>query len=772
MPALYPLWYIIPALLGMGLTIYGLRGNHDAVAIPFSLLTAALTVWCLCHALSVAATTFAATLFWAQLQYAGIAAVGPFWLLFALAHTGREQLVRQPVRVAIAAVAILTFVAAVTNTSHYLWWSAVSLDTTRPFGSLALVRGPLFWLHTILSYTYLLIGIGLFVQRALSASQFYQRQAGLIIIAVLIPLLGNIALLLGLRLTFADDPTPVLLLFSTSLLFYTSRHYDFLNLVPIAQRVVFESMPDGVIVLNQQGIVNSVNNSARQFLPPYAHELTGEPVEHLLNGSPLATDVAHMLTNSTQPQTRRVRYSHAAALHCVEVRLQPLFTDERAHAGSLLLLRDLSEQVRAEHARDQRLGEVLLLQQIARAANSALETDAVLRVISREMLRALPWHRVVVGLLQPDATTLRLIADQNVQGEATLDGRFIDVQNFDLVIDLMRAGRPRVLHINDPLLASTATQAALRQMGMQTVLFLPLLDREQPLGMLFVGSLGERQIADDELRMFEPIGKLVSDTILRTQLYEAAQEANSLKSAFLATVSHELRTPLTSVIGYADMLQTGVFGPLPDPITDAVDSIQRGSYVLLRLINDILDFSKMEAGHFAIDVYPVEVNLVIQLAAKTLQPQLHARGLTLALHVPPSLPLIQANSTRLEQVLINLLANAIKFTEVGQITIRATEVGPRVRISVHDTGIGIPSEFQTSIFDAFRQVENPLTRRYGGTGLGLAIVRRLIDLMGGTISVESEPGAGSSFHCEFHAAFDATHEYTNPTFEPEKDARS
>jgi signal transduction histidine kinase len=143
-----------------------------------------------------------------------------------------------------------------------------------------------------------------------------------------------------------------------------------------------------------------------------------------------------------------------------------------------------------------------------------------------------------------------------------------------------------------------------------------------------------------------------------------------------------------------------------------------------------------------------------------MQPQLFERGLSLRLELDQDLPPVQANSARLEQVLTNLLANAIKFTNEGEIVVRAARHGTKVWLSVQDTGIGIAPEYQETIFQAFRQIETPLTRRFGGTGLGLAICKRLVELMGGTIWVESEPGVGSTFHCEFHVAVvQGRHEY-------------
>lgn len=748
----YTILFIVPALLAIGLALYGLQRERRIGAVPFSLLMFSLAIWCFCHAASVASTDLEHTLLWSQAQYAGIVAVGPFWLLFALSYADRDRWATTPLRVAMASVAVLTYAAVLTNNVHGLWWSTVRFDLERPYGSLAVVRGPLFWAHAVLTYSYLLVGISLFIHRALGSSRFYQRQARLVIAGALFPLVGNLVLLAGVRFELVDDPTPFLLLVSGVLLFYASSRYQLLDLAPIAQRAVFESMPDGVIVIDTRGIVTAANESARQFLPHAVSELVGQAIAELLNDSPLAIDVSHMLSVYARPQSRRVNYALADGLHGVELRLQPLYERAGVQAGTLLVLRDMTEQACAEHARDQHLREVSLLHQIARSANSVVNTDAVLRAISDEMLRSMAWNRIVIGLLQPDTTTLRLIADQQLNVTPTLEGRFIDAHVFGSIDDLLSAGQPHVLYRSDARVAGTMFETVMQRMHMETVLLVPLSSRSETLGALFLGSSEERLVAPEELHLFETIGTLIGDTIARTQLYDAAQEASQLKSAFLATVSHELRTPLTSIIGFADMLKGELFGPMPAASDEAISYIQRGSQVLLRLINDILDFSKMEAGHFGVDLYPVDVGLVVDMVVSGLRPQIQAHGLTLKVALPAYLPMVQANSTRLEQVLTNLVANAIKFTESGAITISAAEHDTKVRLSVQDTGIGVAPEFRDAIFDAFRQAENPLTRRYGGTGLGLAISKRLIELMGGTITLESEPGVGSTFHCDLHAA--------------------
>jgi signal transduction histidine kinase len=352
----------------------------------------------------------------------------------------------------------------------------------------------------------------------------------------------------------------------------------------------------------------------------------------------------------------------------------------------------------------------------------------------------------------PDKSTLRIAIDESPQGLTANEGAYITAPQFAIIFDILRAGHTRILRDTDTELSDTATAEAMRELNLRTMLVVPLYHRKEPLGVLAVGHQTAQTIVREDMHLYETIGKLIGDAITRARLYDAANEASALNSAILATISHELRTPLTSIIGYTDMLEHGVFGSLPEPTVEPLDRIRYSGQILLRMINDILDFSKMETGPFVIDQYAVDLPTVIRSVAGTLQPQIYARGLTLTLDLAPNLPLVYANSSRLEQIVTNLVANAIKFTDRGSITIRTSACDDRVRFSVQDTGIGIAPNDLKLIFQPFHQVDNQLTRRFGGTGLGLAISKRLVELMDGTLLVDSTPGEGTTFTCELRAA--------------------
>jgi signal transduction histidine kinase len=226
---------------------------------------------------------------------------------------------------------------------------------------------------------------------------------------------------------------------------------------------------------------------------------------------------------------------------------------------------------------------------------------------------------------------------------------------------------------------------------------------------------------------------------------QEVERANKLKSEFLASMSHELRTPINALIGYSALLLDGVLGEVTPKQRDALARGRAAAEHLLALINDILDLAKIEAGKMPLHLEEVSLREVILEVTQQIEPMVRKKQLDFSTDIAPDCPPIYSDRTKIKQILLNLLSNAVKFTNQGMVTVDAICAPGGVRIDVVDTGIGIRQSDLQAIWEDFRQVDQSRTREFGGTGLGLSITRKLLERLGGSVTVQSTYGNGSRF---------------------------
>jgi signal transduction histidine kinase/HAMP domain-containing protein len=436
--------------------------------------------------------------------------------------------------------------------------------------------------------------------------------------------------------------------------------------------------------------------------------------------------------------------------------LQTFATQSVLAIQNARLFREIDEKSRAleELSRNQ--------EQLSRLSTALQEPLS----LAEQLTRVLDAARQVVGLdriyvwtLDPAADGLMVIAQAGFAERDWHDlaGVTIPIGEAGALAAVCREGVPMLFDRENPLPPEYRLRAPYSELAgvrVRSFLVIPMIARGRTVGVLAADNRASRAaIPAHTLDLLHTFAAQAAVAVENARLFQEIQEkgrelelASKHKSQFLANMSHELRTPMNAVLGYTDLILDDIFGEVPPPIRETLERVKTNGQHLLALINDVLDLSKMEAGQLTLSLGDYAMGEVVHAVVSAVESLAAGKKLAFEAVVPPDLPPGWGDERRLTQVLLNLAGNAIKFTDAGAVSIAARAVNGTFLVSVADTGPGISAADQQKIFEEFQQADSSSTRTKGGSGLGLSISRRIVELHGGRLWVESAPGAGSTFH--------------------------
>ena len=408
-------------------------------------------------------------------------------------------------------------------------------------------------------------------------------------------------------------------------------------------------------------------------------------------------------------------------------------------------LRELSNNLNQLYRLSTTIQEPLSLQeQLSRVLEAARQVVAV--------------DRFYIWAMQPGGDKLMSLTGAGFSTEEWGDFEGIEIPLAEAGAMAKACAEGNALSFNDanPLpdqLRLKPPFSELKAIRSKSFVVIPMLARGRPVGVFTADNKWSRQpILPDTIEALQLFASHAAVAIENARLFREIEEkgrqleiASKHKSQFLANMSHELRTPLNAILGYAELILDDIYGQVPPKLRDAVERVQTSGRHLLGLINDVLDLSKIEAGRLTLSLNDYSLEDVVKAVFTAVEPLAAEKNLTLRVVLAPGLPMGRGDDRRLTQVLLNLVGNAIKFTDRGEVRIEARASDSTFVVSVADTGPGIAEADRAKIFEEFQQSDSSSTRRKGGTGLGLSIAKRIVEMHGGRLWVDSQLGQGSSF---------------------------
>lgn len=521
---------------------------------------------------------------------------------------------------------------------------------------------------------------------------------------------------------------------------------------------IVESSDDAIISKDLTGIVRSWNRAAERIFGFSADEMIGQSIRTIIpadrqNEEDRVLEAVRGGHRVEHFETERRRKD--GRLIPISLTVSPIRNASGVIVGASKIARDITERRYAEARAEKAARREAFLANVTAALTRSLDYQQTLKTLANFAVPRIADY-CAVDVVNEDGEIVRLavahVDPEKAETAQEVWARYDDPNASYSPQAIVRTGVPSFIpDITDAMIVKDAQGdeervRLIRSLGVVSYLCVPMIAHDRTLGALTLANAESRtRYAEDDLHLAEDFASRAALAIENAQAYQQLRTADRVKDEFLATLSHELRTPLNAVLGYARMLKSGVIPP--QKTAQALDVIDRNAAALTKIVEDVLDVSRIVSGKARLEVQPLDIAGVVRDAVTTVLPTAEAKGVRLLSVIVPHIGPMSGDPNRLQQVLWNVLTNAVKFTpRGGTVEIRLSANSQQAEIVVTDSGIGIPLEFLPHIFERFRQAESGTTRRHGGLGLGLAIARHLVEMHGGTINAESEgEGRGSTF---------------------------